>query len=79
MHVLTPARCFFMLCCITRPSHGADGRQVSAARALIRIRSEAPAGSISKQRYRVPVAIRSGPHAKFSALYVDGAEAGVTF
>lgn len=29
---------------------------------------KAPGGSISKQRYRVPVAIRSGAHAKFSAL-----------
>lgn len=38
-------------------------------------RSEAPQGSISKQHYRVPVAIRSGAHAKFSTLYVDWAGA----
>lgn len=36
------------------------------------MRSEVPEGSISKQRYRVPVAISSGTHAKFSTLYVDG-------
>lgn len=36
-----------------------------------------PRGSISKQRYRVPVAIRSAAHAKFSTLDADG-EAGVT-
>lgn len=30
-----------------------------------------PRGSIGKQRYKVPVAIHSGAHAKFSTLYVD--------
>lgn len=37
VHAVTPARCFFMLRCITRPSHSTDGRQVSAARTLIRM------------------------------------------
>lgn len=46
--------------------------------------AEVPWGSISKQRYRVPVAIRSGAHAKFSTLYVDwdmsrGRRQGVIF
>jgi len=70
LHVLTSARWFFMLGCRTRPSHGTDGRQVSAALTLITW-SETPRGSISKQRYRVPAAIRSGAHTKFSTLYVD--------
>lgn len=68
--------------CITRPvarRRRETGPQPPAA--LIRMGSavaaaadrrkkvrKAPRGSISKQRYRVPVAIRSGAHAKFSAL-----------
>lgn len=37
VHAVTPARCFFMLGCITRPLRSTDGRQVSAARTLIRM------------------------------------------
>lgn len=69
----------FTLGCITRPvarrrretgpqppaRMGNAAAAVAAARKTV---SKAPRGSISKQRYRVPVAIRSGAHAKFSAL-----------
>lgn len=48
-----------------------DGSQLLALLSEWAARTEAPRGSISKQRYRVPVAIRSGTHAKFSTLYVD--------
>lgn len=79
--VVTPSPVVsFTLGCITRPvacRRRETGPQPTAA--LIRMgcvaaadrRKEgrkAPRGSISKQRYRVPVAIRSGAHAKFSGL-----------
>lgn len=47
---------------------GSAAAAAAAAAARRKKVRKAPRGIISKQRYSVPVAIRSGAHAKFSAL-----------